>query len=101
MLIVKVAELMGRHKLTKKALSDITGIRPNTVSLLWQGTIKRLDMDHLDKLCAALNCQPGELLEFIPNKEHMYTPYEETLDYEKPMNIRVKFKNISDNEKQK
>ncbi|WP_211289831.1 hypothetical protein SPSIL_058270 [Sporomusa silvacetica DSM 10669] len=66
MIHFKIAELMGRHRLTKKALADITGIRPNTISALWYGSAKRLEIEHIDKLCAALNCQPGDLLEYIP-----------------------------------
>lgn len=66
---MKVAELMGRHRLTKKALSELTGIRPNTVSALWHGTIKRLDIEHLDKLCTALNCQPGDLFEYVSERK--------------------------------
>jgi len=69
MINIKVAELMGRHRLTKKALSEMTGIRPNTVSALWKGTVKRLEIEHLNRLCAALECQPGELFEYIPDKE--------------------------------
>jgi putative transcriptional regulator len=64
---IRVAEMMGRHRLTKKALSEITGIRPNTVSALWHGTIKRLDMNQLNKLCSALDCQPGDLFEYLPD----------------------------------
>jgi putative transcriptional regulator len=69
MIIIKVAEMMGKHKLNQKAVSDMTGIRPNTVSMLWHGTLKRLDMEQLDGLCKAFNCQPGDLLEWVPNDE--------------------------------
>lgn len=68
MINIRVAELMGRSKLTKKMLSDKTGIRPNTVSALWYGTSKRLEVEHINKLCAVLNCQPGDLLEYIPDE---------------------------------
>lgn len=67
MINIKVAELMGKHKLSKKALSEITGIRPNTVSDLWYGRTKRLDLEHLNKLCEAFNCQPGDLFEYVPD----------------------------------
>lgn len=69
MINIRIAEIMGRRKLTKKAVSDSTGIRPNTVSALWHGTTKRLEIEHLDKLCQVLECQPGELLEYIPDKD--------------------------------
>lgn len=68
MINIKVAELMGKHKLTRKALSEMTGIRPNTVSLLWNGTIKRIEIEQIDKLCAALHCQPADLMEYVPDK---------------------------------
>lgn len=67
MINIKVAELMGKNKLTKKALSDMTGIRPNTIAALWNGTAKRLEIDQIDKLCAALNCQPSDIMEYIPD----------------------------------
>ena len=71
MIVIKVAELMGRHRLTKKALSEMTGIRPNTISALWKGSVKRLEIEHLNRLCAALQCQPGELFEYIPDEEEV------------------------------
>lgn len=66
---IKVSELLGRHKMTQKDLSEKTGIRPGTISALYHETVKRLEMDHMNKLCAALNCQPGDLFEYIPDKE--------------------------------
>lgn len=67
MINIKVAELMGKHKLTRKALSEMTGIRPNTISALWSGNIKRLEIQQIDKLCTAFKCQPSDLMEYIPN----------------------------------
>ena len=69
MINFKVAELMGRHKLNQKALAELTGIRPNTISALWHGTIRRLDVEHIDALCQAFNCQPGKLLEWVPEED--------------------------------
>ncbi|MBS4022981.1 MAG: helix-turn-helix transcriptional regulator [Dethiobacter sp.] len=65
---IKVAELMGRHRMTQKRLSEETGIRPGTASKLWHGTVKRLEIDHLDKLCKTLDCQPGDLFEYVPDE---------------------------------
>lgn len=69
MINFKVAELMGRHRLTQKALAEMTGIRPNTISALWHGTAKRIEVEHVEKLCIALKCQPGDLLEYIPTEK--------------------------------
>ena len=68
MIVIKVAEIMGKHKLNQKALADMTGIRPNTISAFWHGTVKRLDVEQLDSLCKAFNCQPGDLLEWVPEE---------------------------------
>lgn len=67
MIIFKVAELMGRDRLTKKAVADKTEIRPNTISSYWHGTAKRIDVEHIEKLCMLFNCQPGDLMEYIPD----------------------------------
>lgn len=68
MINIRVSELMGRQKLTKKALSQLTGIRPNTISALWLGTAKRLEIDQINKLCSVFNCQPGDILEYFPDE---------------------------------
>lgn len=71
MINIKLAEIMGRHKLTKKEVAIATGIRPNTITALWRGETKRLEIDHLNQLCKLLNCQPGDLLEYIPDESAM------------------------------
>lgn len=68
MINIKIAEIMGKHKMNQKTLSKETGIRPNTISALWHGTAKRIDFEQLDALCNVFNCQPGDLIEWIPEK---------------------------------
>lgn len=67
MIQFKIAEIMGKHRMTKKELSEATGIRPNSVSALWHGTTKRIEIEQIDKLCEVFNCQPNDLFEYIPN----------------------------------
>ncbi|MFZ3102801.1 MAG: helix-turn-helix transcriptional regulator [Desulfitobacteriaceae bacterium] len=64
MIEIKISEMLGRRKMTQKALAEATGIRPNTISAMWHGRIKRLEIDQLDRICESLGCQPGELLEY-------------------------------------
>ena len=54
---IKVSDLLGKHKMTQKELSEKTGIRPGTVSALYHETTKRLEIEHLDKLCDVFECQ--------------------------------------------
>lgn len=65
---IKLSELMGRHKMTQKEVSEKTGIRPSTVSIFYHETIKRIDVNHINELCKLFNCQPGDLFEYIEDK---------------------------------
>lgn len=58
---------LARKRMTQKRLAEITGIRPPTISKIYLGTIDRLPMDVLDRICQALDCQPGDLMEHIPD----------------------------------
>jgi putative transcriptional regulator len=65
MINIKVAELMGRKRLNQKQVAEMTGIRPNTISSLWHGEAKRIEIWQMNELCKVLDCQPGELFEYI------------------------------------
>lgn len=72
MVKIKISDLLGRYKMTQKELAQKTGIRPATISALYHEETKRIEIEHIDKLCSALNCQPGDLLEYIPNQKRSY-----------------------------
>jgi len=65
MIVVKVSELMGRHRINQRQLCQMTGIRPGTISQFWHGTTKRIEIEQIDKLCRILKCQPGDLFEYV------------------------------------
>lgn len=56
---------LARKKMTQKRLAEITGIRPPTISKIYLGTIDRLPVDVLDRICQALDCQPGDLMGYV------------------------------------
>lgn len=66
-----ISDWLGKKKMTQKELSDLTGIRPATISALYHDKTKRIEVEHLDKLCEVFNCQPGDLVEYVKeeNKE--------------------------------
>lgn len=64
---IKVSDMLGKYKMTQKDLAEKTGIRPGTISALYHETSRRLSIDHLNRLCATLHCQPGDLLEYMPD----------------------------------
>ena len=65
MIKFKVKVWLAMRDMTQKELADRTGIRPPTISAICTGTIKHLPVEALDKICTVLNCQPGDLLEFV------------------------------------
>ncbi|RAL21921.1 helix-turn-helix domain-containing protein [Thermoflavimicrobium daqui] len=66
---IKLAELMGKHKYNQLKVATETGIRPATVSLYYHETIKRIEIEHLNKLCKLFNCQVGDLLEYVDENQ--------------------------------
>jgi len=69
MIKFKVKVLLAMNDMTQKQLAEQTGIRPPTVSAICTGSIKELPVGVLNKMCAVLKCQPGDLMEYIPDEE--------------------------------
>ena len=69
MIKIKLSDLLGKNKMTQKALSEMTNIRPATVSKMYYEEIKRIDVKHLNNICKAFNCEISELLEYIPDEK--------------------------------
>ena len=67
MIKIKLSDLLGKHKMTQKALSDITHIRPATISKMYYEETKRVDIKQLNNICEAFNCEISDLLEYIPD----------------------------------
>ena len=69
MIKFKVKVMLAIPEMTQKALAERTGIRPSTISDISKGTVKHLPVDALNKICAALDCQPADLMEYVADKE--------------------------------
>ena len=64
---VNLDVMLARRKMRSKELAERIGITEQNVSLLKSGKVKGVRFDTLEKICAALECQPGELLEYRPD----------------------------------
>ena len=64
----KVKVMLAMREMTQKELAEKTGIRPPTISAICTGTIKHLPVDVLDRICDVLECQPGDIIEFVKGK---------------------------------
>jgi putative transcriptional regulator len=65
-IIVNLDVMLARRKMRSKELAEIVGITEVNLSLLKSGKVKGVRFSTLDKICAALECQPGEILEYKP-----------------------------------
>ncbi|OYU46008.1 MAG: transcriptional regulator [Burkholderiales bacterium PBB4] len=69
-IVVQLDIMLARRKVKSKDLAEHVGITEANMSLLKQGKVKGVRFDTLEKICAYLNCQPGEILVFEPNSSH-------------------------------
>lgn len=63
-IIVNLDVMLARRKMKSKDLAEAIGLSETNLSLLKQGHVKGVRFATLDAICAALDCQPGDLLEF-------------------------------------
>jgi len=66
-IVVNLDVMLAKRKMRSKELAERIGITEQNVSLLKSGKVRGIRFDTLAKICAALNCQPGDLLEFDPD----------------------------------
>lgn len=63
-IIVNLDVMLARRKMRSRELAERIGITEQNVSLLKSGKVRGVRFETLEKICAALECQPGDLLEF-------------------------------------
>jgi putative transcriptional regulator len=64
-IIVNLDVMLARRKMTSLELAQRIGMTPANLSILKTGKAKAIRMSTLDLLCRELNCQHGDLLEFV------------------------------------
>ena len=63
-IIVNLDVMMAKRKISSGDLAKIIDITPANLSILKTGKAKAIRFSTLDKLCEALDCQPGDILEW-------------------------------------
>lgn len=66
-IVVNLDVMLAKRKMRSKELAEIVGITEANLSLLKSGHVKGVRFATLEKVCAALACQPGDLLEYRPD----------------------------------
>ncbi len=64
MIVVQLDVMLAKRKMRSKELAERIGITEANLSLLKSGKVKGVRFETLEKICDALECQPGDLLEF-------------------------------------
>jgi len=65
-IIVKLDDALHSRRMTLTELSETIGITLANLSILKTGKARAIRFSTLDAICQALECQPGDLLEFVP-----------------------------------
>ncbi len=63
-IIINIDVMLAKRKMSVTELSERVGITMANISILKNGKAKAIKIDTLDKICRALGCQPGEILEW-------------------------------------
>ncbi|WP_341677094.1 helix-turn-helix transcriptional regulator [Niveibacterium sp. SC-1] len=65
-IVIKLDVMLAERKARSKDLAEYIGITEANLSLLKQGKVKGVRFDTLERICAYLDCQPGDILRFVP-----------------------------------
>ena len=69
MIVVRLDVMMAKRKVRSNVLARAVGITEANLSLLKSGKVKGIRFATLEAICAYLDCQPGEILEYVPGEE--------------------------------
>ena len=68
MIVVNLDVMMARRKISLGELAERVGITQANLSILKTGKAKAIRFSTLEAICAALNCQPADILEYVPDR---------------------------------
>ena len=68
-IIVNLDVMLAKRKMQSQELADKIGISTANLSILKTGKAKAIRFSTLEAICKELNCQPGDILEFVPDTE--------------------------------
>ena len=69
-IVVNLDVMLARRKMSLTELSEKVGITMANLSILKSGKAKAMRFSTLDEICRILECQPGDLLEYLTDKEY-------------------------------
>jgi putative transcriptional regulator len=67
-IVIELDVMLARRKMRSKELAERIGITEQNVSLLKSGKVKGVRFETLERICEVLDCQPGDILIYEPEK---------------------------------
>jgi len=68
-IVVNLDVMLARRKMRSRQLAKIIGITEQNISLLKSSKVRGVRFETLSKICTALDCQPGDLLEYVADRD--------------------------------
>ena len=72
-----LSRMMGEKKMKIVDVARETGLHRNTITLLYNETATRLDLETIDSLCRLFDCKVGDIFEYIPSSTPQNAGHEE------------------------
>ena len=68
-IIINIDVMLAKRKMSVTELSERVGITMANISILKNGKAKAIKLSTLNSICKALNCQPGDILEYVEGED--------------------------------
>ena len=65
-IVINIDVMLARRKMSSGELAEKVGITPANLSILKCGKAKAIRISTMESICRALDCQPGDILEYVP-----------------------------------
>ena len=66
-IVVTLDVMLAKRKMRSRELAEAVGITEQNISLLKSGKVKGIRFATLERICEVLDCQPGDLMEYVPD----------------------------------
>jgi putative transcriptional regulator len=68
-IVMRLDVMLAKRRMRSKTLAQIVGVTEANLSLLKSGKVNGVRFSTLASICRALDCQPGDLLEYVPDEQ--------------------------------
>ena len=69
MIVIRIDMMLAKRKMSVTELTEKVGLTMANVSLLKNGKVKAIKLSTLAKICEVLQCQPGDILEYVEGEQ--------------------------------